>query len=359
MLLSRRIGGTGFAFSSSGAVDHGLLTGLADDDHPQYHNDARGDTRYYREDEHINASTGPADAGKPVVLDANGHIDSSMINNSDIDHGSISGLTDDDHLQYLILTGVRPMTGTLLMGANLIDNIGGLDLAPRVSNPDGANTVWANSGVGNFLHHGTFRMAEHAGTLVSPMLVYADANLRLANSGISYQDAAAVVTKSLFYGYHGADSSVSHGTWTQVELDQVFFDTDGIIDSSSTFKVNGLGRGYYNINWAVTIATNTENPLMANQMGMLTSRIVVVDGETTYYVRGSNYNWDADETYSWDSDPAELPRTVGGAAVYFANGEGTIELQVFYEDISGGGHSVKVLNGQSYSFLSGCFLRGA
>lgn len=29
-----------------GVTDHGLLTGLADDDHPQYHNDARGDLRY-------------------------------------------------------------------------------------------------------------------------------------------------------------------------------------------------------------------------------------------------------------------------------------------------------------------------
>lgn len=29
-----------------GATDHGLLTGLADDDHTQYHTDARGDARY-------------------------------------------------------------------------------------------------------------------------------------------------------------------------------------------------------------------------------------------------------------------------------------------------------------------------
>lgn len=29
-----------------GVSDHGLLTGLSDDDHPQYHNDARGDARY-------------------------------------------------------------------------------------------------------------------------------------------------------------------------------------------------------------------------------------------------------------------------------------------------------------------------
>lgn len=31
---------------SGGVTDHGLLTGLADDDHAQYHNDTRGDARY-------------------------------------------------------------------------------------------------------------------------------------------------------------------------------------------------------------------------------------------------------------------------------------------------------------------------
>lgn len=32
--------------TGGGVTDHGLLTGLADDDHPQYHNDTRGDLRY-------------------------------------------------------------------------------------------------------------------------------------------------------------------------------------------------------------------------------------------------------------------------------------------------------------------------
>lgn len=35
------------ASGGGGVTDHGLLTGLADDDHTQYHNDARGDARYY------------------------------------------------------------------------------------------------------------------------------------------------------------------------------------------------------------------------------------------------------------------------------------------------------------------------
>jgi len=33
--------------AAAGVADHGALTGLADDDHPQYHDDARGDARYY------------------------------------------------------------------------------------------------------------------------------------------------------------------------------------------------------------------------------------------------------------------------------------------------------------------------
>ncbi|MCP5353535.1 MAG: hypothetical protein H6926_10190, partial [Chromatiales bacterium] len=37
---------TGISGGGGGTSDHGALTGLADDDHTQYHNDARGDARY-------------------------------------------------------------------------------------------------------------------------------------------------------------------------------------------------------------------------------------------------------------------------------------------------------------------------
>lgn len=96
-------------------VDHGGFGGLGDDDHAQYHNDARGDARYYTEteldggqldnryfteSEHIDTSAGAGDAGKPVKLDAGGHIDATMLNDGDIDHGGLTGLADDDHTQY-------------------------------------------------------------------------------------------------------------------------------------------------------------------------------------------------------------------------------------------------------------------
>lgn len=61
---------TKFGSGSSGASvsDHGSLTGLADDDHTQYHNDTRGDARYFGKsaDSEISALTAK---GSPVSAD--------------------------------------------------------------------------------------------------------------------------------------------------------------------------------------------------------------------------------------------------------------------------------------------------
>lgn len=94
-------------------IDHGSISGLSGDDHPQYHNNTRGDLRYYTqsqlnngqldnryftETEHLDSSAGAGDAGKPVKLDSEGHIDSTMVDSSDIDHDQLintHGLTND------------------------------------------------------------------------------------------------------------------------------------------------------------------------------------------------------------------------------------------------------------------------
>lgn len=78
----------------------------------------------YETSDFINTSAGAGDAGKPIVLDAGGHIDASMINDADIDHGSIGGLGDDDHTQYILVDGTRAFTGDQSMGANQLTNVG-------------------------------------------------------------------------------------------------------------------------------------------------------------------------------------------------------------------------------------------
>lgn len=59
--------------------DHGNLSGLSDDDHSQYHNDTRGDARYFQKTEHLNVSAGAGDSGKPIKLNSSGLIDTTML----------------------------------------------------------------------------------------------------------------------------------------------------------------------------------------------------------------------------------------------------------------------------------------
>lgn len=59
----------------------------------------------------VDSSAGAVDAGKPIVLDSNGLIDGSMVNPGGIDHGGLAGLSDDDHPQYILVSGTRAFTG--------------------------------------------------------------------------------------------------------------------------------------------------------------------------------------------------------------------------------------------------------
>ncbi len=71
------------------------------------------DARYFRENEFISVSAGAGDAAKPIITDAGGKLDGSFIDQSDIDHGSISGLGDDDHTQYILVSGTRDFSGVV------------------------------------------------------------------------------------------------------------------------------------------------------------------------------------------------------------------------------------------------------
>lgn len=76
--------------AQGGRLDHGLaLTGLGDDDHPQYLNTARHDTP----ERHTLGTVVPHDT-----------------------HALLGGLGADDHPQYLLVDGSRPMSGHLLPG---------------------------------------------------------------------------------------------------------------------------------------------------------------------------------------------------------------------------------------------------
>lgn len=89
----------------------------------------------YETADFIDTSAGAGDAGKPIVLDAGGHVDATMINDADIDHGSIGGLGDDDHTQYILVAGTRAFTGDQSMGGNQLTSVGD----PVTTTIDGAS----------------------------------------------------------------------------------------------------------------------------------------------------------------------------------------------------------------------------
>lgn len=90
-------------------------------------NEHTHDGRYYREDEHVSVSTGVADAGKPIILDAAGLLDDSLIDVSGLeavlDHGNLQGLADDDHTQYIRVDGTRAFTGDQSLGGFKITSL--------------------------------------------------------------------------------------------------------------------------------------------------------------------------------------------------------------------------------------------
>jgi len=65
------------------------------------------------------------------------------------DHGSLTGLADDDHLQYLLINGARAMTGSLNMNGNVITNLPSLSLSNTIpSTGTGSGTLIVGGGAG-------------------------------------------------------------------------------------------------------------------------------------------------------------------------------------------------------------------
>lgn len=86
--------------AAAASADHGGLTGLADDDHSQYHNDARA-VIWHDADDH--SSTTPAEIGAAPAAEGvtNGDThDHAGGDGAQIDHGGLAGTADDDHSQY-------------------------------------------------------------------------------------------------------------------------------------------------------------------------------------------------------------------------------------------------------------------
>lgn len=67
-----------------GVTDHGALTGLADDDHTQYHNDTRGDARYFTQAQVTSSLASKSDTGHTHTASNVTDFDTEVSNNADV-----------------------------------------------------------------------------------------------------------------------------------------------------------------------------------------------------------------------------------------------------------------------------------
>lgn len=74
--------------------------------------------------------------GAQLSISAGNSVDLSSLNVTD--HGALSGLLDDDHPQYFLGNGSEPFGGNLNLGGNSIIGVGSLTVSGSVSLPNGA-----------------------------------------------------------------------------------------------------------------------------------------------------------------------------------------------------------------------------
>jgi hypothetical protein len=95
----------------------------------------------------------------------------NWVNHSVSDHGNLSGLSDDDHIQYLLTDGTRQMSGSLDMGSNDVTNAGdynGVTVEAHASRhlPDGADPLATSTPVSTGVENSegsanSFARADH------------------------------------------------------------------------------------------------------------------------------------------------------------------------------------------------------
>ncbi len=120
-------GPPGSGSGGGGSSNHGGLTGLADDDHPQYHNDARGDARYYTKSQmdgalalipktaQVTVDFGNASGGEADMATVS--VDAEWVTNDSVILCNAAGVATPDHdAEDVALEGITAVATNLNEG---------------------------------------------------------------------------------------------------------------------------------------------------------------------------------------------------------------------------------------------------
>jgi len=161
--------------------------------------------------------SGTATPGQIFVADGSGGVDAVDPPTVITDHGSLGGLGDDDHIQYLPLTGARSMSGDLGMDENDIVNVrfvDGVDIA--------AQALTTNSHIADTNNpHGTSIANLVGGTL-------AQLNSKLAGATLDDENSPRTPTAhAASHNQGGSDELVVQNLGSGAAAAGLLFQTDG------------------------------------------------------------------------------------------------------------------------------------
>lgn len=177
--------------------------------------------------DHVASSSGAADAGKPIILDAAGLIDSSMINFGAIDHGSLSGLLDDDHTQYIRVDGTRAFTGDQSLGNFKITN-----LADGVADQDAVNLRQLTNAVNGIDWKESARVATTANINLASAPSIIDGVTLNSGDRILVKDQTALSENGI-YVFNGAGSALSRSLDADEDSEVTAMMTVGVSEGSN------------------------------------------------------------------------------------------------------------------------------
>lgn len=225
------------------AIDHGAdLTGLGDDDHTQYHTDGRALTwmgtrstadlpegaNLYFSDERAQDAVGSILTDSASIDftydDGAGTITATVIQ-AGIDHGSIGGLTDDDHTQYAILTPTTDARNVIQPSASTVK---ALVLKGAASQSDNLLEVQNSSGTA-FV------------TVGPPTLPGNSTTVNWLNVTGTMPSGAATNTYGTFLNI--ASAGTGSGAQVALEVDLTAGYTGAVTTAAGTFRNTVAGTG--------------------------------------------------------------------------------------------------------------------
>jgi dihydroxyacetone kinase DhaKLM complex PTS-EIIA-like component DhaM len=197
---------------------------------------------------------------------------------STTDHGNLSGLSDDDHTQYLLTNGTRSMTGSLNIGGFNITNVGtvdGYNLETQFQTITNHITNTANPHATSIANIGSGTLAQLNSAISDADLVPTTRTLTAGNGLTGGGDLSSNRTIDITAGdtsitvnadsiQVGVISDANHGTRGGAALHSAATTSvNGFMSSTDKTKLDGIQSGaQVNPNiWSVfSDGTNTASP---------------------------------------------------------------------------------------------------